>query len=159
MPPIYDELFRRHLALRAQRADPTLDILKESSEPSKEIMALASTRLETVLTAVGVDHQMASSRPTTVSGDVGLTSQLQAQEQATLALLKRSQEATRALASQAEALRHRESAMQASSPSPRRCRPSLLSTTAGNPRKGAWVEKVARRASSVRRSNTSTAGS
>ncbi|MDA8583572.1 hypothetical protein N9L68_05045, partial [bacterium] len=31
---LYDELFRRHLALRAQRADPTLDILKESSEPS-----------------------------------------------------------------------------------------------------------------------------
>ena len=72
---LYDELFRRHLSLRAQRADPTLDVLKESSEPSKEILALAQTRLESVLTAVGVEHQMPTTRPAAASGDASLTSQ------------------------------------------------------------------------------------
>ena len=91
-----------------------MDVLKESSEPSKEILALAQTRLESVLTAVGVEHQMPTTRPAAASGDASRTSQLQAQEQAAQALLRRSQEATRAMVSQADALRQREQALVSS---------------------------------------------
>ena len=112
---LYDELFRRHLSLRAQRSDPTLNILKESQEPSKEILALAQTRLESVLSAVGVEHSMGSARAQPHSGDPSLTSTLQQQEQASHALLNRANEATRAMLSQAEAMRQREAALSAGS--------------------------------------------
>ena len=110
---LYDELFRRHLSLRAQRSDPTLNILKESQEPSKEILALAQTRLESVLSAVGVEHSMGPARAQPHSGDPSLTTTLQQQEQASHALLNRANEATRAMLSQAEAMRQREAALSA----------------------------------------------
>ena len=58
---------------------------------------------------------MGSARAQPHSGDPSLTTTLQQQEQASHALLNRANEATRAMLSQAEAMRQREAALSAGS--------------------------------------------
>ena len=111
-----------HLGLRAARADSTLDVLRESSEPSRAVFTLAQTRLVSVLAAVGVTaapafpQQSSASAGPLSGGPASLQSMLESQTTASKALLQRSQEATRARISQAENLRSREQAFTAVAP-------------------------------------------
>ena len=105
----------RRLAVRAQQGDPTLVILTESIDLNKEVLALAQTRLGNVLQAVGLVSGTARTASVGPGGDVGLTATLQAQESAAAALLRRSQEATRSMLDQAEAVRRREQSIAAGS--------------------------------------------
>ena len=110
---LYDEVARREWSARAARGDNTLDILKESHSPPTDLVAAAQSRLQTVLSSAGLQQEPTASPVGHTAGDFTLSSQLSQQEAAANALLRRSQDASRAMVAEADRLRAREEALRA----------------------------------------------
>ena len=106
---LYDELARKQWAMRAARGE-IVDLLQEAHIPPTELVAAAQSRLHSVLQTAGL-AELTPPPAGAVSGDVGLASQMAQQEAATAALFRRTQEANRAMVTEAERLRNREDAL------------------------------------------------
>ena len=107
LPILYDDLFRRQVAKRAEMKDPTLDFALIFATTDKTILALAKSRLEGVLRSPGVEE--ATPRKEKAIAVEGSTSSLTEsilvrQQAAAEATTKRAEAATRALSKQQEEL-------------------------------------------------------
>ena len=88
---LYNELARKQWAARAARSDPTLDLLKEATNPAADLVVAAQTRLSIVLQGAGLSADASAAVSPVPTGDVSLASQLTSQEQATNALYRHTQ--------------------------------------------------------------------
>ena len=107
LPILYDDLFRRQVAKRAEMRDPTLDFALIFAEPDKTISALAKSRLDSVLKSSGVVEPVPK-REKAMSVDLASSSLTESilvrQQAAAEATMKRAEAATRALSKQQEEL-------------------------------------------------------
>ena len=107
----------RRVALRDSRmpmlyCDLTAeDLVAAADNPAAHLVAVKPTRLSTVLQRAGLSADASAAVSPVPTGDVSLASQLTSQEQATNALYRRTQEASRAMVAEAERLRTREEAL------------------------------------------------
>ena len=110
-PILYDELARKQWAARAAKSDPTLNILKEATNPAADLVAAALSRISTILQGAGLSADAPAVISPVPTGDVSLSSQLAPQVQATNAWYRRTHEASSAMVEEDERLRDREEAL------------------------------------------------
>jgi hypothetical protein len=113
---LYDDLLRRDFQRRAERRDPTFDLLEAVQRIDKQILQAARTRLSSVLSAAGLQHGRnvgGASGPTGSSSSQLSAESMLAQHSATAqAIQKKAEQASRALAAQQRELESKQLAMR-----------------------------------------------